>query len=46
MLALLYIFLNKLSLFEVEIAFGKFKSYESTGTDQIPAELIKSGGEI
>jgi hypothetical protein len=33
------------SLVEVEIAIGKFKSYKSTGTDQIPAELIKAGGE-
>jgi hypothetical protein len=33
------------SLVEVEIAIGKFKSYKSPGTDQIPAELIKAGGE-
>jgi hypothetical protein len=33
------------SLFEVEIAIGKFKSYKSPGTDHIPAELIKAGGE-
>jgi hypothetical protein len=31
------------SLVEVEIATGKLKSYKSTGTDQIPAELIKAG---
>jgi hypothetical protein len=31
---------------EVEIAVGKLKSYKFPGTDQIPAELIKSGGEI
>jgi hypothetical protein len=34
------------SLFEVKIAIGKLKSYKSPGTDQIPAELIKVGGEI
>jgi hypothetical protein len=33
------------SLIDVEIAIGKLKSYKSTGTDQIPAELIKAGGE-
>jgi hypothetical protein len=33
------------SLVEVEIAIGKFKNYKSPGTDQIPAELIKEGGE-
>jgi hypothetical protein len=30
---------------EVEIAIGKLKSYNSPGTNQIPAELIKAGGE-
>jgi hypothetical protein len=30
---------------EVEIAIGKLKSYKSPGTDQIPAELIRAGGE-
>jgi hypothetical protein len=34
------------SLVKVEIAIGKLKSYKSPGTDQIPAELIKAGGEI
>jgi hypothetical protein len=33
-------------LVEVEIAIGKLESYKSPGTDQIPAGLIKAGGEI
>jgi hypothetical protein len=33
------------NLVDVEIATGKLKSYKSPGTDQIPAELIKAGGE-
>jgi hypothetical protein len=33
------------TLVEVEIAIGKLKSYKSPGTDNIPAELIKAGGE-
>jgi hypothetical protein len=33
------------SLVEVEIAIGNLKSYKSPGTDNIPAELIKAGGE-
>jgi hypothetical protein len=33
------------SLVEVETAIGELKSYKSPGTDQIPAELIKAGGE-
>jgi hypothetical protein len=31
------------SLVEVEIAIGKWESYKSPSTDQIPAELIKAG---
>jgi hypothetical protein len=34
------------SLIQVEIAIGKLKSYKYSDTDQIPAELIKAGGEI
>jgi hypothetical protein len=34
------------SLFELEIAIGKLKSYKSPGTDQIPSELIREWGEI
>jgi hypothetical protein len=30
---------------EIAIAIGKLKSYKSPGTDQIPAEFIKAGGE-
>jgi hypothetical protein len=33
------------SLVEMEIAIGKLKSYKSPSTYQIPAELIKAGGE-
>jgi hypothetical protein len=33
------------SLVKVEIAIRKLKRYKSPGTDQIPAELIKAGGE-
>jgi hypothetical protein len=33
------------SLVKVEIDIGKLKSYKPPGTDQIPAELIKAGGE-
>jgi hypothetical protein len=33
------------SLVKVEIVIGKLKSYKSLSTDQIPAELIKAGGE-
>jgi hypothetical protein len=32
-------------LVEVEIAIGNLKSNKSSGTDQIPSELIKVGGE-
>jgi hypothetical protein len=34
------------SRLEVEIAIAKLKKYKSTGSDQIPAELIQSGGEL
>jgi hypothetical protein len=33
------------SLVEVEIAIGKFISHKSLSADQIPAKLIKAGGE-
>jgi hypothetical protein len=33
------------SLVEVEISIGELKSYKSPGSYQIPAELIKAGGE-
>jgi hypothetical protein len=33
------------SLVKVEIAIGKLKSYKTPGTDNIPTELIKAGGE-
>jgi hypothetical protein len=32
------------SAFKVEMAIEKLKRYKSTGIDQIPAELIKAGG--
>jgi hypothetical protein len=30
-------------ILELEIAFGKLKTFKSQGTDNIPAELIKAG---
>jgi hypothetical protein len=33
------------SLVKVDTAIGKLKRFKSPGTDQIPAELIKAGGE-
>jgi hypothetical protein len=30
---------------EIEVAVGKLKSYKSPGVGQIPAELIRAGGE-
>jgi hypothetical protein len=30
---------------EVEIAIAKLKKHKSPGSDQIPAELIKAGGD-
>jgi hypothetical protein len=35
-----------LNPFEVAIAIAKFKSYKSSGSDQIPAELIQEWDEI
>jgi hypothetical protein len=34
------------SRLEVETAIAKLKKYKSTGSDQIPAELIQAGNEI
>jgi hypothetical protein len=34
------------SCLEVEITIAKLKKYKSPGSDQIPAESIKEGGEI
>jgi hypothetical protein len=31
---------------EVEISIANLKNYESPGSDQIPAELIQSGGKM
>jgi hypothetical protein len=31
---------------EIKIAIEKLKKYKSPGSDQIPAELIQTGGEI
>ena len=35
----------ELSAFEVQMATEKLKRHKSPGTDQIPAEFIKAGGE-
>jgi hypothetical protein len=32
------------SAFEVEVAIDQVKSHKSAGIDQIPAEMIKTGG--
>jgi hypothetical protein len=32
--------------FDVQIAIAKLKSYKSSSSDQIPAEVIQAGGEI
>jgi hypothetical protein len=37
---------TELILVEVEIAIGKLKRHKSPASDQIPAELLKAGGEI
>jgi hypothetical protein len=34
----------ELNAFEVEMAIEKLKTHKSSGIDQIPAELIKTGG--
>jgi hypothetical protein len=34
------------SRFEVEIAIAKLKKHKSPGSDEIPAELIRVGGEM
>jgi hypothetical protein len=34
------------SRLEVEIAIAKLKSNKSSGSDQIPVELVQAGGEI
>jgi hypothetical protein len=34
------------SPFEVEIPIEKLKTYKSSGSDQIPSELIQEGSEI
>jgi hypothetical protein len=34
------------SRLEVEIAIAKLIKYKSSGTDEIPAELIQAGGKI
>jgi hypothetical protein len=31
---------------ETEVAIGKLKRYKSSGIDQIPEELIQTGGKI
>jgi hypothetical protein len=36
-------FVPEPSIFEIEFAIGKLKSYESPGADQIAAELIQAG---
>jgi hypothetical protein len=38
-------FVPEPSASEVEVAIGKLKRHKSPGVDQIPAELIKAGGE-
>jgi hypothetical protein len=38
-------FVPESSAAEVEVAVRKMKSYEAPSSDQIPAELIQTGGE-
>jgi hypothetical protein len=38
--------LPETSLVEVQNCYWKLKSYKSTGTDEIPAEVFKAGAEI
>jgi hypothetical protein len=35
-----------LSAFEVRVVIAKLEKYKSLGINQIPAELIQTGGEI
>jgi hypothetical protein len=38
-------FVQKPSASEIQVDIGKLKIYKSPGVDQIPAELIQTGGE-
>jgi hypothetical protein len=38
-------FVPETSASDVEVAIGNLKRYKSPGFDQIPAELIQTGGE-
>jgi hypothetical protein len=39
------LFVPEPSIFDVEVAIGKWKSYKSPGADQISARVIEAGGE-